>query len=72
MIPAPVGERLAIATAEYNNCTYCLSAHTYIGARVAKVGAGRLERARHAEPPPPRRRTVGPVPRDCPRPRLHR
>ncbi|WP_406431327.1 hypothetical protein [Streptomyces sp. NBC_01589] len=49
MIPAPVGERLAIATAEYNNCTYCLSAHTYIGARVAKVGAGGLECARHAE-----------------------
>ncbi|MER6978790.1 hypothetical protein [Streptomyces carpinensis] len=49
MIPAPVGERLAIATAEYNNCTYCFSAHTYIGARVAKVGAGGLECARHAE-----------------------
>ena len=49
LIPAPVGERLEIATAEYNNCTYCPSAHTYIGARVAKVGAGGSERARHAE-----------------------
>ncbi|MFJ5534045.1 hypothetical protein [Streptomyces sp. NPDC093261] len=48
MIPAPVGERLAIVTAEYDNCTYCLSAHAYIGARVAKVGARGLERARHA------------------------
>ncbi|MDX3757991.1 hypothetical protein [Streptomyces sp. AK02-04a] len=49
MIPAPVRERLAIASAEYNNCTYCLSAHTYIGAHVAKVGAEELQRARHAE-----------------------
>ncbi|MEU3334868.1 carboxymuconolactone decarboxylase family protein [Streptomyces sp. NPDC006668] len=49
VLPAPVRERLAIATAEYNNCTYCLSAHTYIGAHVAKVDAEELERARHAE-----------------------
>jgi AhpD family alkylhydroperoxidase len=48
VIPAPVRERLAIATAEYNNCTYCLSAHTYIGAHVATVDAEELERARHA------------------------
>jgi AhpD family alkylhydroperoxidase len=50
MIPAPVRERLAIATAEYNNCSYGLSAHTFIGARVAKVDTGGLERARHADP----------------------
>lgn len=49
LIPAPVGERLAIATAVHNNCTCCPSAHTCIGAYVAKVGAGGLERARHAE-----------------------
>ncbi|MGN5381153.1 carboxymuconolactone decarboxylase family protein [Streptomyces lasalocidi] len=49
MIPAPVRERLAIAIAEYNNCTYCLPAHTCIAARVAKVDAEELERARHAE-----------------------
>ncbi|MGW3248170.1 hypothetical protein [Streptomyces sp. NPDC001070] len=46
MIPAPVRERLAITTAEYNNCTYCLSAHTYTGAGVAKVGAGELPATR--------------------------
>ncbi|MCQ8194775.1 carboxymuconolactone decarboxylase family protein [Streptomyces rugosispiralis] len=49
VIPAPVRERLAIATAQYNNCEYCLSAHIYIGAHVAKVDAEALERARDAE-----------------------
>ncbi|MER8157501.1 carboxymuconolactone decarboxylase family protein [Streptomyces sp. NPDC094472] len=49
VIPAPVRERLAIATAQYNNCEYCLSAHTYIGAHVAKVDTEELERARDAE-----------------------
>ncbi|MEV6297008.1 hypothetical protein AB0M41_42930 [Streptomyces sp. NPDC051896] len=68
MIPAPVGERLAIATAEYNNCTYCLSAHAYIGARRRGIGTCPPRGVRR----PPRRRTVGPVPRDCPRPRPHR
>jgi uncharacterized peroxidase-related enzyme len=49
VIPAAVRERLAIATAEYNRCEYCLSAHTYIGANIAKIDAAELERARHAE-----------------------
>jgi AhpD family alkylhydroperoxidase len=49
VIPAPVRERLAVATARYNNCEYCLSAHIYIGAHVAKVDAEELERARDAE-----------------------
>jgi uncharacterized peroxidase-related enzyme len=43
-----VRERLAITTAEYNRCEYCLSAHTYIGANIAKVDADELERARDA------------------------
>ncbi|MFE9812794.1 carboxymuconolactone decarboxylase family protein [Streptomyces sp. NPDC005227] len=30
-LPAPVRERLALACAEYNRCTYCLSAHTFLG-----------------------------------------
>ena len=49
MIPAGVRERLAVATAEANGCEYCLSAHTYIGANVAKVDAEEMERARSAE-----------------------
>jgi uncharacterized peroxidase-related enzyme len=44
-----VRERLAIATAQLNGCEYCLSAHTYIGANIAKVDADELDRARRAE-----------------------
>jgi uncharacterized peroxidase-related enzyme len=49
VLPAGVREQLAIATAEYNGCEYCLSAHTYIGANIAKVDAGELEAARDAK-----------------------
>jgi uncharacterized peroxidase-related enzyme len=44
-----VRERLAIATAQLNGCEYCLSAHTYIGANIAKVDAEELDNARRAE-----------------------
>ncbi|MEU1598504.1 carboxymuconolactone decarboxylase family protein [Streptomyces sp. NPDC005708] len=49
VLPAGVRERLALATAEYNRCEYCLSAHTYIGANVAKIDSAELERARSAD-----------------------
>jgi uncharacterized peroxidase-related enzyme len=49
VLSAPVRERLALTTAEYNRCEYCLSAHTFIGSRVAKLDAEEIERARHAE-----------------------
>ncbi|MFI5613218.1 carboxymuconolactone decarboxylase family protein [Amycolatopsis sp. NPDC051903] len=49
VLPADVRERLAIATAEYNGCEYCLSAHTYAGARVAKIDSTELEAARDAK-----------------------
>lgn len=45
-LPAAVRERLALTTAESNGCEYCLSAHTYIGANIAKVDAEELESAR--------------------------
>jgi uncharacterized peroxidase-related enzyme len=48
VLPAGVRERLAIVTAEYNGCEYCLSAHTYIGANIAKVDADELHKARTA------------------------
>lgn len=44
-----VRERLAIATAQLNGCEYCLSAHTYIGANIAKVDADELHSARRAQ-----------------------
>ena len=49
VLPAAVRERLAISTAQLNSCEYCLSAHTYIGANIAKVDADELEKARRAE-----------------------
>jgi len=44
-----VRERLAIATAQVNGCEYCLSAHTYIGAQIAKVDADELDKARRGQ-----------------------
>ncbi|MGH6654339.1 MAG: carboxymuconolactone decarboxylase family protein [Actinocrinis sp.] len=49
VLSAAVRERLAIATAEYNGCEYCLSAHTFIGANMARVDADELEWAREAK-----------------------
>jgi uncharacterized peroxidase-related enzyme len=49
VLSAAVRERLGIATAEYNRCAYCLSAHTYLGAHIAKVDDEELELARDAE-----------------------
>jgi uncharacterized peroxidase-related enzyme len=49
VIPARTREQLALATAEYNRCEYCLSAHTFIGSKVAKLDAEEIERARHAQ-----------------------
>ncbi len=46
-ISAANGERIALGVAEANGCAYCLSAHTYLGANVAKLGADELEKARH-------------------------
>jgi uncharacterized peroxidase-related enzyme len=36
-LPAPTRERIALAVAEFNGCSYCLSAHSYLGKRVAKL-----------------------------------
>ncbi|TDD51580.1 carboxymuconolactone decarboxylase family protein [Nonomuraea terrae] len=49
VLPAAVRQRLSIATAEYNRCEYCLSAHTYLAAHVSKVDAQEIELARDAE-----------------------
>jgi uncharacterized peroxidase-related enzyme len=49
VLSAPVRERLALATAEYSRCSYCLSAHTMLGKHVAKLDDEEIRRARHAE-----------------------
>jgi len=36
-LPAPTRERIALAVGEINGCTYCLSAHTYLGKKLAKL-----------------------------------
>jgi uncharacterized peroxidase-related enzyme len=36
-LPAQTRERIALAIAEINGCTYCLSAHTYLGKNLAKL-----------------------------------
>jgi uncharacterized peroxidase-related enzyme len=36
-LPAPTRERIALAVAEANGCTYCLSAHTYLAKNLAKL-----------------------------------
>jgi uncharacterized peroxidase-related enzyme len=39
-------ERIALATAQVNGCDYCLSAHTYIGANMAKLDESEIALAR--------------------------
>jgi uncharacterized peroxidase-related enzyme len=36
-LPAATRERIALAVAEINGCNYCLSAHTYLGRKFAKL-----------------------------------
>lgn len=48
-LSAAARARLAIATAQFNSCEYCLSSHTYIGANITKVDAAELENARVGE-----------------------
>src|SRR5919106_5132602 len=47
-LPAAVRERLALGTAEYNRCSYCLSAHTFLAKNVAKLDQAEIDRARDA------------------------
>lgn len=36
-LPAATRERIALAIAQLNGCGYCLSAHTYLGTKLAKL-----------------------------------
>lgn len=39
-------ERIALATAEFNRCDYCLAAHTYLGKNLAKLSEDEMAAAR--------------------------
>ncbi|MBT9503464.1 MAG: carboxymuconolactone decarboxylase family protein [Burkholderiaceae bacterium] len=39
-------ERIALAIAEFNGCDYCLSAHSYLAANVAKISSSEIDAAR--------------------------
>jgi AhpD family alkylhydroperoxidase len=45
-IGAADGERIALAVAEANGCSYCLSAHTYLATNVARLDDEEIRRAR--------------------------
>ena len=47
-LPAATHERIALAVAEFNECDYCLSAHTYLGKNVAKLDERELSASREA------------------------
>ncbi|QLY31728.1 carboxymuconolactone decarboxylase family protein [Nocardia huaxiensis] len=48
-LSAPIRERIALLVAEENGCDYCLSAHSYIGANIAKLSADEIQAGRHGE-----------------------
>lgn len=44
-------ERIALATAEFNGCDYCLAAHSYIGRNMAKLSDSDIAAARDFSAP---------------------
>jgi uncharacterized peroxidase-related enzyme len=53
-IRAADGERIALAVAEANGCSYCLSAHTFTGSNLAKLDEAEIDRARRFRSSEPR------------------
>lgn len=43
LLDAPTRERIALAVAQVNGCHYCLAAHQYLGANLAKLSAAEIE-----------------------------
>ncbi len=41
-LPAATRERIALAVAEVNGCSYCLSAHSYLASNLAKLDAAEI------------------------------
>ena len=48
-LPAATRERVALTVAELNGCSYCLSAHTYLGKNLAKLDDAEMEANRRGE-----------------------
>lgn len=46
-LPAPTRERIALAVAQFNGCSYCLSAHSYLGKNLAKLSDAEILANRH-------------------------
>lgn len=45
-LPVALRERIALAIAEFNGCDYCLAAHSYLGANVARLSVDEINAAR--------------------------
>ena len=43
LLPAAVREAIALAIAELNQCSYCLSAHSYLAANLVKVSEAEIQ-----------------------------
>jgi uncharacterized peroxidase-related enzyme len=48
-LPFAVRERISVLSAEFNGCTYCLSAHTFTGGKFAKISETELAAAREGK-----------------------
>ena len=53
-LPAPTRERIALAVAELNGCDYCLAAHSYIGAKMAKLDPAEIAANRRGQSTDPK------------------
>jgi len=53
-LPAATRERIALAVAQLNGCGYCLSAHAYLGATLAKLSAEEIAANRRGRSTDPR------------------
>jgi len=53
-LDAKTRERIALAVAQVNGCDYCLSAHTYLAANLAKLDETEIAAARHGRSADPR------------------
>lgn len=48
VLDLPLREQLALATAQFNGCDYCLAAHGYLGKNLAKLSDAEMMSARGA------------------------